>query len=308
MGFETIHAARHMHATESFPPRDGVGLVAGPSRKRIRRFGAPTDEAVNLFLDVDGRLFHGVFRISRDAGQSKDTENGSRDNLLIGFYLSFSDKKDLTNGIDWFIPCGMNANLILINVGSIVFGSVIFVIFYKRMRSWRLTSPKDTLASANVKLPSPRLKRIQDCGYLLSIASLTAAVLGALGTLLLIFLLVRNGTIFNLSQHGLLGDVGVIVFVLTLTLEAWFCHKLFQQYARGNLFTKVVVHYIYQIGRFYVFAAVEKYFLNRLWEKQHFQFSAGDSIIPIYAGFLIIFIAWIMDEGRKIQEEQELTV
>jgi hypothetical protein len=25
-------------------------------------------------------------------------------------------------------------------------------------------------------------------------------------------------------------------------------------------------------------------------------------------GFVIIFIAWIMDEGRKIQEEQELTV
>jgi hypothetical protein len=25
-------------------------------------------------------------------------------------------------------------------------------------------------------------------------------------------------------------------------------------------------------------------------------------------GFVIIFAAWIMDEGRKIQEEQELTV
>jgi hypothetical protein len=29
------------------------------------------------------------------------------------------------------------------------------------------------------------------------------------------------------------------------------------------------------------------------------------SLLP---GFVIIFIAWIMDEGRKIQEEQELTV
>jgi len=76
----------------------------------VRRLGAPTDEAVNLFLDVDGRLFHGVFRISCDAGQSKDTKNGLRDNLLIGFYLSFFDKKDLTNGIDWFIPCAMNTN------------------------------------------------------------------------------------------------------------------------------------------------------------------------------------------------------
>jgi len=28
----------------------------------------------------------------------------------------------------------------------------------------------------------------------------------------------------------------------------------------------------------------------------------------LVTGFVILFIAWIMDEGRKIQEEQELTV
>jgi hypothetical protein len=32
------------------------------------------------------------------------------------------------------------------------------------------------------------------------------------------------------------------------------------------------------------------------------------NVTPIIYGLLIIFIAWIMDEGRKIQEEQELTV
>ena len=31
----------------------------------------------------------------------------SRDNLLSRLNLSFFDKKDLTNGIDWFIPCAM---------------------------------------------------------------------------------------------------------------------------------------------------------------------------------------------------------
>jgi len=34
-------------------------------------------------------------------------------------------------------------------------------------------------------------------------------------------------------------------------------------------------------------------------------FTVLTTLIP---GFLILFIAWIMDEGRKIQEEQELTV
>jgi hypothetical protein len=30
--------------------------------------------------------------------------------------------------------------------------------------------------------------------------------------------------------------------------------------------------------------------------------------VELAAGLLIVLIAWIMDEGRKIQEEQELTV
>jgi hypothetical protein len=32
------------------------------------------------------------------------------------------------------------------------------------------------------------------------------------------------------------------------------------------------------------------------------------STTPVFVGLLIIFVAWIMDEGRKIQEEQALTV
>jgi hypothetical protein len=224
--------------------------------------------------------------------------------LLIGLYLSFFDKKDLNNGIDWFIPCAMNANQILINVFSIVFGSVFFVIFYKKIRSWRLTSPKDTPASADAKLPNPRLKRIQDCGYLLSIASLAAAVLGALGTLLLISILIHDGTILNLPQHRLPEDAMMIAFVLTITLLAWFCHKLFQQYACGNLFTEKVVYYLYKIGCLYVLVALEKQHLE-----QHFQFlTTSYPLLQMFPGLFIIFISWIMDEGRKIQEEQELTV
>jgi len=34
----------------------------------------------------------------------------------------------------------------------------------------------------------------------------------------------------------------------------------------------------------------------------------GFSITPLFVVLLVIFAAWIMDEGRKIQEEKELTV
>ncbi|HSY20423.1 MAG TPA: DUF2975 domain-containing protein [Candidatus Acidoferrales bacterium] len=40
-----------------------------------------------------------------------------------------------------------------------------------------------------------------------------------------------------------------------------------------------------------------------------FSFSiAGINVSLLLAGIIIVIIAWIMDEGRKIQEEQELTV
>lgn len=71
MGFETMHATRHAHAAKNFAPRDGIGFVACRRGKCIRRFYAPTDEAVNLFLDVDERLFHGGFSINRAIKQSK---------------------------------------------------------------------------------------------------------------------------------------------------------------------------------------------------------------------------------------------
>jgi hypothetical protein len=198
----------------------------------------------------------------------------------------------------------MNGSQILINVFSVFFGCVFFALFYKKIRSWRLPNSKHTITNPAAKLSSPRLKRIQDCGYLLSIASLTTAVSGALGTLLLIFILIRGGTIFNLPQHRLLEDVMMIAFVLTITLVAWFCHKLFQQYARGDLFSKKVVYYLYEIGCLYVLVAFEKQQLE-----QYFQFlAAGYPLLQMFPGLFIIFISWIMDEGRKIQEEQELTV
>lgn len=66
-----MHAARDSYSAEGLAPRDGIGFVARRRRKRIRRFGAATDKAVNLFLDVDERFFHGGFSINRAAKQSK---------------------------------------------------------------------------------------------------------------------------------------------------------------------------------------------------------------------------------------------
>lgn len=46
-------------------------LQLHPCLQADRRLSAPPDEAVNLFLKVDERLFHDAASISCDLGQSK---------------------------------------------------------------------------------------------------------------------------------------------------------------------------------------------------------------------------------------------
>jgi len=79
-------------------------------------------------------------------------------------------------------------------------------------------------------------------------------------------------------------------------------YRLFGLYGQGKYFTAKNITYI----RFLGYYVVVDWIVNFLLESQaHYM-----TIIftqPV-TGLVIIFIAWIMDEGRKIKEEQELTV
>lgn len=101
---------------------------------------------------------------------------------------------------------------------------------------------------------------------------------------------------------------------------AWFCYKLFSLYSRGQLFSSKVVSCIRRIGYTYFLMAALAFFSQMI--SLH---SGKGDLLPtayhldwaiyvwglagaLFSASLIIFIAWVMDEGRKIQEEQELTV
>jgi hypothetical protein len=78
--------------------------------------------------------------------------------------------------------------------------------------------------------------------------------------------------------------------------------SLFGLYRKGQLFTARAVLHIRSLGYFLI--------INWAFDDQ-MQSTLRDmnlSTVPILIGLLIIFVSWIMDEGRKIQEEQELTV
>ena len=77
---------------------------------------------------------------------------------------------------------------------------------------------------------------------------------------------------------------------------------LFNLYWRGILFSARNVLYIRFQGYYLILNFIVDYLMQSVLH------DVALSTTPLFAGFFVIFIAWIMDEGRKIQEEQALTV
>ena len=72
---------------------------------------------------------------------------------------------------------------------------------------------------------------------------------------------------------------------------------LFGLYRRGILFSARNVLYIRFQGYYLIFCSIVDYQLGGVLHEMSFNTT---SVVP---GMLIIFVAWIMDEGRNIQEE-----
>jgi hypothetical protein len=105
--------------------------------------------------------------------------------------------------------------------------------------------------------------------------------------------------------------------------ECVLAYKLFSFYIRGDLFAADAVRYIRGIGIIALLIGIAEfyekfaqllstnYFVGCWSLKGVFSLSIGvplEMLSHFWPGLVIIFFAWIMDEGRKIQEEQELTV
>ena len=78
--------------------------------------------------------------------------------------------------------------------------------------------------------------------------------------------------------------------------------RLFWLYGRGILFSAKNVTCI----RFFGWWIMIDWFIE--FQMRSELRDMDISTTPMFVGLLVIFAAWIMDEGRKIQEEQELTV
>jgi len=125
-------------------------------------------------------------------------------------------------------------------------------------------------------------------------------------------------------------------YTVLLVIWYWKLAKLFRSYERGVIFASETVRCVKILGLLcaaqWLLGAIHQYLFNAYTlpylrtalpsevadkfrpEVIHsnmnlFPFSVGGiNFNLLLAGVVIVLIAWIMDEGRKIKEEQELTV
>ncbi len=92
----------------------------------------------------------------------------------------------------------------------------------------------------------------------------------------------------------------------------WFFYKLFNNVESGIFFGRDNVRCIRGIGLWLVIMPILGicFEASKIIWATDVPVNIDPSNLPndLLKGFFVIFIAWVMDEGRKIQEEQELTV
>jgi hypothetical protein len=103
-----------------------------------------------------------------------------------------------------------------------------------------------------------------------------------------------------------------IIWVL-LTIPAtfvWLLYRLFGLYSRGVMFGEANVRYIkwlgyWMIGAWLISMPIQLLQFLQNTTGRNFQFTLDGYF---FGGVLVLLLAWIMEEGKKLQEEQSLTV
>jgi hypothetical protein len=128
-----------------------------------------------------------------------------------------------------------------------------------------------------------------------------------------------------------LGGLLNLAYPMIVAVWYWKLAQLFRFYERGLIFAAETIHTLKVLGilcavsgiAFSIVSLTNKLFfpphllppnvtvtVTKSYQLGFFNFDFGTGIDfgALMAGILIVIIAWIMDEGRKIQEEQALTV
>ena len=120
------------------------------------------------------------------------------------------------------------------------------------------------------------------------------------------------------GQYQTFLSVGLLSLASPLILCLWYWKlaQLFHFFGRGLILAVNTVRCIRFLGVLCMINGLLVSTLHLLLQDQptrrmeffSFDFGWGLDVGPLLAGATIVLIAWIMDEGRKMREEQELTI
>jgi hypothetical protein len=158
---------------------------------------------------------------------------------------------------------------------------------------------------------NPRLNRIRKVIWAIRIL-VGLAVLAMIVGIVFIFIAPKKVGLWPFSKYPSIHVVSLTVMELEFVrgvlffTGAFVLNRLLQFFARGNFFTAANISCIKWLGAL----VIGDWLMVKFLEAVAFRaitIGFSDFTKPAI-GLSIILIAWIMDEGRKIQEEQELTV
>lgn len=132
-----------------------------------------------------------------------------------------------------------------------------------------------------------------------------------------------HGVRIETSQLGMGHQISLIALwlvILAIVLKGLYhLHKLFTNYAKGNIFTTASVAQIRQFGITLLLAAtldmlvVLPIALVAVTKARHL-LREGTTVVmtlpleSLFSGGFLILVSWVMDAGRALREENELTI
>ena len=174
--------------------------------------------------------------------------------------------------------------------------------------------------NATVITPKPgsRVDRIKIVSRVLMVIFFAGALLNGIFLACEVYLWLTEGRVLNdqpapifLSRYRALENLWPLVTTVTIGVGAWFGFRLFRLFGRGQLFTGENISNTRRITFIYFLVLMESVVTRTFMNPAYVAHEAPASlelILLACPGLLVLFIAWVLDEGRKIEEEQALTI
>jgi hypothetical protein len=111
------------------------------------------------------------------------------------------------------------------------------------------------------------------------------------------------------KSHLVFVNCGTFSLLAVGFMVTWNFFRLFTRLKDGHLFEGQTINYLEQAGKWWIVLGIAQIIYKSV---AAFVFTPNNVNITdggaIFSGLLVFFIAWVLREGQKLKEDQELTV